>query len=255
MGIKILSFRLNERLLSCHLTNAMPDGKEKCVKAAFFFIGRIELYYSARREMGNIVAKLHDLYYCPLDGSTFEVTGDHTVVKVTDPEKIEAGKNVSATNWRDFHLDGEKNPAGDSSGVYTGGAHNAAAVAPPDVPPNGNIDSWIEEAAKILAANGIILSEDEKRWVKFIAYHESGYDPHLLNDYDQNWKDGHPSKGLMQTIDDTFNHYRVPGYDDIWNPVHNIVAAVRYIKATYHSFENVPGVKAHLNGSDRYEGY
>jgi TP901 family phage tail tape measure protein len=77
-----------------------------------------------------------------------------------------------------------------------------------------------------------------------VAMHESGGNPRAINLWDSNAKAGHPSKGLMQTIDSTFNAYKLPGMDDIWNPVHNAVAAIRYMNARYGSIANVPGVRA-----------
>lgn len=77
-----------------------------------------------------------------------------------------------------------------------------------------------------------------------IAMHESGGNPRAINLWDSNAKAGHPSKGLMQTIDSTFNAYKLPGLGDIWNPVANAVAAIRYMNARYGSIANVPGVRA-----------
>jgi uncharacterized protein YukE len=65
---------------------------------------------------------------------------------------------------------------------------------------------------------------------------------------------GHPSKGLMQTIDSTFNGNKLPGHDDIWNPVDNIIAGVRYSIGRYGSLSNVPGIKA-IHGGGSYVGY
>ncbi|UZH06455.1 transglycosylase SLT domain-containing protein [Heyndrickxia coagulans] len=83
-----------------------------------------------------------------------------------------------------------------------------------------------------------------------VAMHESGGNPRAINLWDSNAKAGHPSKGLMQTIDSTFNAYKLPGLGDIWNPVANAVAAIRYMNARYGSISNVPGVR-----SAKYVGY
>ncbi|NMH83267.1 transglycosylase SLT domain-containing protein [Bacillus coagulans] len=83
-----------------------------------------------------------------------------------------------------------------------------------------------------------------------VAMHESGGNPRAINLWDSNAKAGHPSKGLMQTIDSTFNTYKLPGLGDIWNPVANAVAAIRYMNARYGSISNVPGVR-----SAKYVGY
>jgi SLT domain-containing protein len=90
--------------------------------------------------------------------------------------------------------------------------------------------------------------------LKVIAQHESGGNPNAINNWDSNAKAGHPSMGLMQTIGPTFNAYALPGHKDIWNPVDNAIAAIRYIQARYRSVSNVPGVRA-LNSGGRYVGY
>jgi hypothetical protein len=62
---------------------------------------------------------------------------------------------------------------------------------------------------------------------------ESGGNPQAINLWDSNAKAGIPSKGILQTIEPTFNSYKLPGHDDIWNPLDNAVAAVRYMLARY----------------------
>ena len=46
----------------------------------------------------------------------------------------------------------------------------------------------------------------------------------------------------------------MPDHKDIWNPVDNIIAGVRYAISRYGSIDNVPGVKAVHNGGS-YVGY
>lgn len=65
---------------------------------------------------------------------------------------------------------------------------------------------------------------------------ESGGNPRAINDWDINAKRGTPSKGLMQVIDPTFRSHRDPALpDDIWNPLSNIIASMRYALARYGS--------------------
>lgn len=63
---------------------------------------------------------------------------------------------------------------------------------------------------------------------------ESGGNPNAINLWDSNAKAGHPSKGLMQVIDPTFQSHRNPTLaNNIWDPAANIAAAIRYTIATY----------------------
>lgn len=65
------------------------------------------------------------------------------------------------------------------------------------------------------------------------ARQESGLNPRAINNWDINAKRGDPSRGLLQTIMATFNRYKVKGHNDVYNPVDNTAAAVRYMLATY----------------------
>jgi uncharacterized protein YukE len=79
-------------------------------------------------------------------------------------------------------------------------------------------------------------------------------DDHVFLTGNSNAQAGHPSKGLMQCIDSTFNAHSVPGHTNIYNPVDNIVAGVRYALSRYGSIQNVPGIVAVSHGG-HYVGY
>lgn len=65
---------------------------------------------------------------------------------------------------------------------------------------------------------------------------ESTGNARSINLWDSNAKKGTPSKGLMQVIDPTFAAYRDKSLSkDIYNPLANIVAAIKYTKARYGS--------------------
>lgn len=80
---------------------------------------------------------------------------------------------------------------------------------------------------------------------------ESGGNPKAVNRTDSNWKAGHPSVGLMQVIEGTFNRYagkyRNTGpkmYGVSIDPMANIYASMRYALAQYGSLArayNRPG--------------
>ncbi|WP_026678217.1 transglycosylase SLT domain-containing protein [Fictibacillus gelatini] len=115
--------------------------------------------------------------------------------------------------------------------------------------PSGNVAQWIRAA---MAATGVPDS-----WFSplvTIAMKESGGNPRAYNGWDINAKRGIASRGLMQTIPPTFEAYKLPGMNDIWNPVHNAVAAIRYIKARYGTVFNTPGIRSMAHGGP-YRGY
>lgn len=65
---------------------------------------------------------------------------------------------------------------------------------------------------------------------------ESGGNPNAINLWDANAAAGHPSKGLMQTIDSTFNAYAGPYRSrGIYDPFANIYAAIEYTQSRYGS--------------------
>lgn len=67
---------------------------------------------------------------------------------------------------------------------------------------------------------------------------ESSFNPNAQNNTDINAKNGIPSKGLMQVIPPTFATYRDKTLgNNIWDPLQNIVASIRYTLARYGDLE------------------
>jgi tape measure domain-containing protein len=120
----------------------------------------------------------------------------------------------------------------------------AAAGVPADVA------GWISQA-ETAAGVGV----DWTAGLAQIISHESGGNPMAINLTDSNAAAGDPSRGLMQTIMSTFESFRLSSLpDDIYNPVANIVAGIRYIMSRYGSIGNVPGLKS-LEAGGSYVGY
>ncbi|GAA3008022.1 WXG100 family type VII secretion target [Actinokineospora diospyrosa] len=140
------------------------------------------------------------------------------------------------------------------SGGATGGGGMGSSGGPPSSPPPGNVQEWIRQAIELLRAQGVNVTEADAQLIWEIIQHESGGNPNAINNWDSNAAKGTPSKGLMQTIDPTFNSYALPGHTNIWNPVDNICAGVNYAVSRYGSLSNVPGIKATHNGNG-YVGY
>lgn len=119
------------------------------------------------------------------------------------------------------------------------------------------IEKALEEINKYEAARGgkqIPATQANLSAINLIIQRESSWKADIVNNWDSNARKGTPSKGLMQTIGPTFNAHKIPGHDNILDPVDNIIAGARYAVKRYGSLQNVPGVKAVANGR-AYRGY
>jgi len=132
--------------------------------------------------------------------------------------------------------------------------HTTRAVQP---------DSWQPEASvrpnTPVVSAAFLTSEPAGRADVWCVTTELGTwtareDEHVFLTGNSNAAAGHPSKGLMQCIDSTFNAHKLPGHDDIYNPVDNIIAGVRYTFDRYGGFDGHPGLKSMASGGG-YQGY
>jgi hypothetical protein len=119
---------------------------------------------------------------------------------------------------------------------------------------SSSLSSWISQAVSTLQAQGYSASQMNPTDIETIIMHESSGNPNAANYSDGNAAKGTPSQGLMQIIGPTFQAHALPGFNDVWNPVHNIIAGVRYAIARYGSVSNVPGVVGLRQGRG-YVGY
>lgn len=117
-------------------------------------------------------------------------------------------------------------------------AASRSATRPQVKPSHPNtLDGWIREAMTIMKSKGIPGSYEG---IHRNIIRESGGDPNAVNDWDINARNGIPSKGLLQTIEPTFNAYHVNGTSwNVTDPVANIVAACNYAADRYGSMDNV----------------
>ena len=105
---------------------------------------------------------------------------------------------------------------------------------------------WLPVARRALDMEGELTKPNLDSLMRRMNQ-ESGFNPRAVNDWDSNAKRGTPSKGLMQVIGPTFRAYARPGFDkDIFDPLSNILASIRYTRATYGSLKR---------GWDRKGGY
>lgn len=124
-----------------------------------------------------------------------------------------------------------------------------ASGAPSGPVPPGAVSDWINQA---IGLTGVPAAWSSGLYP--LAMFESGGDPHSINLTDSNAQKGTPSKGLAQTIDSTFQEFMVPGHGDIWNPVDNMAAAIRYIQSRYGDVWRTPGMVSIARGGG-YVGY
>ena len=170
---------------------------------------------------------------------------------IKNADLIFSGAKLNIPGSKDeFKAEGSKAKGPDLKG---GTEKTTGTQATGDVP-KGQVGDWIKQAMDILKANGVPADKMNPQDIAKIIQHESSGNPNAINNWDSNAKKGTPSIGLMQTIQPTFDAYKLPGHDNIRDPVDNIIAGVRYSIARYGSVSNVPGIKGLNNGSG-YVGY
>ena len=146
----------------------------------------------------------------------------------------------------------DSNSNSDSSSSSSSSSDSSSPATTDDSSSSGyadDLDGWINQAISILADNGYSVSYNA---IYETAMNESGGNASAENDWDSNAAAGTPSIGLMQVIQPTFAAYTLPGYDDIWNPVDNIIAAVIYAQDTYGGLDNVVADRC---GGSCWSGY
>lgn len=111
--------------------------------------------------------------------------------------------------------------------------------------PRGQVTSWLAKALKI--TNHYSTANLNALYGRTIQ--ESSGNPLSINLWDSNAKAGHPSKGLLQVIPETFASYMLKGFGDIWNPVDNAIAAIRYMYARYGHIVGPSGSGYDVGGS------
>jgi SLT domain-containing protein len=123
------------------------------------------------------------------------------------------------------------NKAAEQANIWLGGKMStigALSGGPPSAGVPGSVNSWLAQAMALAGVPATWLGMLQRQVMR-----ESNGNPHAINLWDSNARAGHPSKGLLQTIDSTFNAYAIAGHGDIWNPVDNATAAIRYMIAAY----------------------
>lgn len=99
----------------------------------------------------------------------------------------------------------------------------------------GGVEKWRGLAIKALRMEGQYSPANLNALLNQMRTESNG-DPNAINLWDPNALKGTPSKGLMQVIDPTFQAYaRSPYNKNIFDPISNILASIRYTLRTYGS--------------------
>lgn len=121
-------------------------------------------------------------------------------------------------------------------------------------PAGDGVARWRPLVKKALRANGFGATPSQvNAWMRVIA-RESGGNPRAVNNWDSNAAAGTPSKGLVQTIEPTFNAYAKRGHHNIFNGYDNLLAGINYMAHKYgrgaSAFARVSGPEGYAKGGD-----
>ncbi|MDE3291293.1 tape measure protein [Lacticaseibacillus paracasei] len=119
-------------------------------------------------------------------------------------------------------------------------------------PGGAGVERWKPYVIQALKANGFDASAYQvAAWMRVIQ-RESNGNPRAINLWDSNAKAGIPSMGLVQTIGPTFNAFKFPGHNDVYNGYDDLLAGIHYMKSIYGSgssaFARVSGPEGYANG-------
>ena len=124
----------------------------------------------------------------------------------------------------------------------------AGALGLADYVASKGVKQWRSTVIRALKMEGLYSAANVKRTL-YQMQTESGGNPRAINLWDSNAKKGTPSKGLMQVIDPTFRSYARAGYNkNIYDPLSNILASVRYAVSRYGSLAKAFRGKGYGNG-------
>lgn len=132
------------------------------------------------------------------------------------------------------HLNGIKDPQNTQiSGDSVGGS---------------GVERWRNVAIRALKMTGQYSAANLNALLNQMRTESNG-NPKAINLWDPNAMKGTPSKGLMQVIDPTFRQYAMPGFNsNIYDPLSNILASIKYALATYGSLTNAYRGVGYENG-------
>ncbi|WP_436684362.1 tape measure protein [Lactiplantibacillus plantarum] len=119
-------------------------------------------------------------------------------------------------------------------------------------PSGHSVNRWRPYVARALKVNGFAATDSQVAAWMTVIRRESNGDPSVINTWDPNARAGHPSKGLVQTIQPTFDAYKFRGHNNPLNGYDDLLAGIHYMKAKYGSgpsaFATVSGPMGYDSG-------
>ncbi len=162
--------------------------------------------------------------------------GQNSIVSTDLPTRDKLGQvdfNRPMSQWGAKYL-GWAIPGGSTAAAGGAGSGNVAFS------PGAGVLQWANTVQQALGMEGQDSSLGGITLRRMNQ--ESGGNPNAINLWDSNAKAGTPSKGLMQVIDPTFNANWDPRTPhDIWNPLSNITASMKYALRQYGSLSSAYG--------------
>lgn len=114
--------------------------------------------------------------------------------------------------------------------------------------PSAGVEQWRKLAIRALKLTNQYSEANLSRLLMQMQSESSG-NPRAINLWDSNAKAGIPSKGLMQVIDPTFRSYALAPYNkNIYDPLSNMIAAIRYTVSRYGSLSRGWNGHGYANG-------
>lgn len=166
---------------------------------------------------------------------------------IKDESYYRMAKSLQGHPYLKYVIGSDKwNPNGGAFKKFPYGGHmnhlHLSAKSPSEAKKGGSgggggagVEQWRSVAIQALKRTGDYSPTNLKALLRRMNQESSGQ-KNIVNNWDSNAKKGTPSKGLMQVIGPTFAAYRDKALsNDIFNPLANIVASIRYTKARYGS--------------------
>lgn len=132
------------------------------------------------------------------------------------------GTNAAKVMWHDIAEDGARNKIPHYAEQWFKNLLEKQEEKLDEIGGSGPVSAaLIRRAAHKMKVD---VSAGDIAHIMSVIQHESGGKSNAVNNWDSNAKAGHPSKGILQFIDSTFQHYAMPGHTNIMNPYDQLLA-------------------------------